>query len=546
MFSGGAMSGPPMGAGQQQLYMPQPSASSAFAGLPYGCGCGASTCGTAVAAQPGHDGRGCYNSLPERMDFGQSSLPMLLHSGGGADGACVHALDASAPQLAGSLHNSSLLAAGLGHPQLANSVTRHLTGGIAQQLGASGASPLSMLYAGATALGPGAAAIQANSNGNVDVSNEPQQKRRFVWTPDLHARFEAACNILGLDNAKPKSILRLMNVEGLTKANIKSHLQKYRCMVQKRDSVTTATDPNDNDDEDNDADPGEMTMPATDAATADADRVICGNAGEGNHQVAQTGSSGAVCLDDKRLLAEGETSMQRNLELQAENLMAQMELQEQLSRQLTIQKRLEAELEVIVHSPSAGENASSSSAKFSEILALKNKLQSELQAHLRMQHEQLLQLNQVMLPAISGDVDAPSENAQSTVESSDAEAGGAAEEQAQQKVNGFEADPNACNMAQEAAPATCEAAVLNEGSVAVALSEEGPVVLENDTAGGGPVASAAPKTVLETRDDTDGHEDAGDAADGEVAEGHATVHADPADEGSKIDVEQPAKRLRAE
>jgi len=35
------------------------------------------------------------------------------------------------------------------------------------------------------------------------------QKRRFVWTADLHSRFEAAVNALGLDNAKPKSILKL-------------------------------------------------------------------------------------------------------------------------------------------------------------------------------------------------------------------------------------------------------------------------------------------------------------------------------------------------
>lgn len=60
------------------------------------------------------------------------------------------------------------------------------------------------------------------------------QKRRFVWTTDLHSRFEAAVNTLGLDNAKPKSILRLMNVNDLTKANIKSHLQKYRCLMQKK------------------------------------------------------------------------------------------------------------------------------------------------------------------------------------------------------------------------------------------------------------------------------------------------------------------------
>ena len=53
--------------------------------------------------------------------------------------------------------------------------------------------------------------------------------------PPTHThRFESACNQLGLDNAKPKSILKLMDVDGLTKANIKSHLQKYRCMMNKR------------------------------------------------------------------------------------------------------------------------------------------------------------------------------------------------------------------------------------------------------------------------------------------------------------------------
>ena len=61
-----------------------------------------------------------------------------------------------------------------------------------------------------------------------------QSRPRFVWTPELHAQFEAACNTLGLDNAKPKSILELMDVDGLTKANIKSHLQKYRCKMNKR------------------------------------------------------------------------------------------------------------------------------------------------------------------------------------------------------------------------------------------------------------------------------------------------------------------------
>lgn len=68
-----------------------------------------------------------------------------------------------------------------------------------------------------------------------------QSRPRFVWTPELHAQFEAACNQLGgvqpgrgLDNAKPMSILKLMDVDSLTLAIIMSHLQKYRSKMNKR------------------------------------------------------------------------------------------------------------------------------------------------------------------------------------------------------------------------------------------------------------------------------------------------------------------------
>merc|ERR1719454_2329406 len=93
-----------------------------------------------------------------------------------------------------------------------------------------------MLYHGATAALGGHNQVQAPSAvvSAEQMGPDGQQKRRFVWSPELHSRFEAAVNALGLDAAKPKSILRLMNVEGLTKANIKSHLQKYRCAFQKR------------------------------------------------------------------------------------------------------------------------------------------------------------------------------------------------------------------------------------------------------------------------------------------------------------------------
>ena len=62
-------------------------------------------------------------------------------------------------------------------------------------------------------------------------------KTRFVWSAELHARFEEAVAKLGIDRAKPQAISLLMGVEGdnaPTRQNIKSHLQKYRLLVKKR------------------------------------------------------------------------------------------------------------------------------------------------------------------------------------------------------------------------------------------------------------------------------------------------------------------------
>ena len=62
-------------------------------------------------------------------------------------------------------------------------------------------------------------------------------KTRFVWSSELHARFEQAVAKLGVDRAKPQAISQLMGVEGdnaPTRQNIKSHLQKYRLLVKKR------------------------------------------------------------------------------------------------------------------------------------------------------------------------------------------------------------------------------------------------------------------------------------------------------------------------
>ncbi|KAM1201222.1 hypothetical protein FF1_017517 [Malus domestica] len=60
-----------------------------------------------------------------------------------------------------------------------------------------------------------------------------QKKPRVVWSRELHQKFVAAVDQLGYDKAVPKKILDLMNVEGLTRENVASHLQKFRQYLKK-------------------------------------------------------------------------------------------------------------------------------------------------------------------------------------------------------------------------------------------------------------------------------------------------------------------------
>ncbi|CAA0822441.1 Two-component response regulator ARR2 [Striga hermonthica] len=65
-------------------------------------------------------------------------------------------------------------------------------------------------------------ATNTNSNNNV------KRKMCTEWTQELHAKFMAAVEELGEGRCFPKEILELMNVPGLTRMQVASHLQKCR------------------------------------------------------------------------------------------------------------------------------------------------------------------------------------------------------------------------------------------------------------------------------------------------------------------------------
>ena len=65
-----------------------------------------------------------------------------------------------------------------------------------------------------------------------DEVEQGEKRRRFVWTAELHQRFEEAVRQLGLASAKPQAIWQLMDCgsesDAPTRKNVKSHWQKYR------------------------------------------------------------------------------------------------------------------------------------------------------------------------------------------------------------------------------------------------------------------------------------------------------------------------------
>ncbi|CDY08579.1 BnaA05g28150D [Brassica napus] len=80
------------------------------------------------------------------------------------------------------------------------------------------------------------AEFAADSSDLGTAGDEPARtlkRPRLVWTPQLHKRFVDAVAHLGIKNAVPKTIMQLMSVDGLTRENVASHLQKYRLYLKR-------------------------------------------------------------------------------------------------------------------------------------------------------------------------------------------------------------------------------------------------------------------------------------------------------------------------
>ena len=70
---------------------------------------------------------------------------------------------------------------------------------------------------------------------------ELSRRQRLVWTPELHAAFIRAVEKLGVKTAVPKAIMKIMDVEGLTRENVASHLQKYRLQLKRAHDSSEST-----------------------------------------------------------------------------------------------------------------------------------------------------------------------------------------------------------------------------------------------------------------------------------------------------------------
>ena len=205
------------------------------------------------------------------------------------------------------------------------------------------------------------------------AAGRPVHKQRFVWTSELHRRFEAAVNTLGVDQAKPQAISQLMNCEGEgapTRQNIKSHLQKYRLLIQKRQRQGGSGD---------------------------------GAGGAGDKAGDSAGGSASGTGASDQTPTDVQSELEQHLARQEMNLRVQMDLQTKLHRQLLVQRQLQHQLEHCF--PTQGSDADKDKQRYQATLQLKNSLRERLTTHVMLQQEMLQHLDALVSSEVTKSAD---------------------------------------------------------------------------------------------------------------------------------------------
>lgn len=116
------------------------------------------------------------------------------------------------------------------------------------------------------------------------------RRRRLKWTDELHQKFLRAIDEVGSETAVPKALMMSMNVPGLTRENIASHLQKYRQRLKERAAGAAA------DGERNGSEHTSSDQAANESARRDRERVSskgAASSGAGRNAPDAHGSRGA-------------------------------------------------------------------------------------------------------------------------------------------------------------------------------------------------------------------------------------------------------------
>ncbi|ERN12457.1 protein PHR1-LIKE 3 isoform X2 [Amborella trichopoda] len=137
-------------------------------------------------------------------------------------------------------------------------------------------------------------------------------KPRLRWTAELHQRFvDAVTQLGGPEKATPKSVMRIMDVKGLTLYHLKSHLQKYRL--------------------------GKQTQ---------REAVINSNGRDVSLEEVTTVSDSSICLGSENRPTDtcSPTMVTDTLQI-SEALRLQIEVQKSLHEQLEVQRHLQMRIE---------------------------------------------------------------------------------------------------------------------------------------------------------------------------------------------------------